>query len=139
MNNGQGELGTIKARTQAQSSEEASYFYILARKRQFQEKELGVSSGGAYVQSQKGDALYNYRISLRLNDKEKANKFFNEYVRLGGTLAGLKSSLKNLNPLSGLTPAQARQFQNWLGLNEQKTLELAQKFYREVLENVRGK
>ncbi|MBR1419295.1 MAG: strawberry notch family protein, partial [Synergistaceae bacterium] len=110
---------------------EASYYYILASKRQFQENVLGKKFDG-YATTRRGEALNNFRAALKYNDKNKAIKYLTEYVELGGTQEGLESSTNAMHPLAGLNKLERAQFIKWLRPDEHKVLGKALDYYIEL-------
>lgn len=59
---------------------------------------------GSYFGSRdkKKEALYNYKLSLRYNNIDDADKFLTQYYDLGGTYNGLQSSIRASHPLRSL-------------------------------------
>jgi len=76
-------------------------------------KKIGKYGEGYWI-TPKGDALYNIRLSLKYDDKESAKKYLQEYILAGGTMAGLESSLANLDPLNGLNKDEQMVFVEYL-------------------------
>lgn len=104
---------------------------VMEEKRRFMER-VGKSSEGGYF-SPKSNALYNYKLSLRYKDTEKAEKFLGEYLKLGGTREGLKRSMQSLDPLHGLNDQEKKLFISQLDEEGRKDLVRAINFYVNVL------
>ena len=119
----------------AQDADRAAYYYIRDLVRQFEEKELGRPSGGIYQKSEKGFALQKLRYALNSNDKDAIIRALNEYYSLGGDNKGLNTSLRNLDPLSGLSEPNRDAFEKWLSKEDKKFLERAEKFYLRQMKN----
>ena len=114
-----------------QNPPEASYFYIQESKRQFQERVLGKTFDG-YAITRRGEALRNFKASIKYGDKEKARKYLTEYVKLGGTQEGLEASARAMHPLAGLNKQEQVQFMKWLTSEERKCVANALKYYIEL-------
>lgn len=119
----------------AQDADRAAYYYIRDLVKQFEEKELGRPSGGIYQKSKKGFALQKLRYALNSNDKDAIIRALNEYYSLGGDNKGLNTSLRNLDPLSGLSEPNRDAFEKWLSKEDKKFLERAEKFYLRQMKN----
>jgi hypothetical protein len=109
----------------------AYYGIIFEEKKDFLKKKGKVWEG--FIITPRGDALYNYKMALRFKDKKAADKYFQEYLLLGGTKKGLKQSLKMMHPLSGLSKADRREFEASLDDEGKRRLEMALRFYGDVL------
>ena len=95
-------------------------------------KKLGKYGEGFWL-TPKGDALYNFKLSLRYDDKTSAEKYLLIYFQLGGTEEGLKRSLESMNPLSGLNELEQNLFILELGEEGRRKLALALKFWSDTL------
>lgn len=109
---------------------ESAYYQILDAKRNFDKKIKG-DTGEMFFNSPKSNALYNYKLALKLKDTKAADKYLNEYSNLGGTEKGLTTSLKSMNPLYGLDKKEEKQFIEGLTTPEKNKLELAKQFYED--------
>jgi hypothetical protein len=107
----------------------AYYGIMFEEKMDFLKKRGKVWEG--FILTPRGDALYNYKMALRFKDKKAADKYFQEYLSLGGTQRGLKKSLKRMHPLSGLSKKDKREFVESLDNESKRKLEMATKFYNE--------
>ena len=110
---------------------QGSFLDISTAKRKFMEKQ-GIAYDGGHT-SPKGEALYNYKLALRYDDKELAGKFLKQYITLGGKAAQLKQSLLNMGPLAGLSMRQRAQFLHTLNQDDRIRLVNAKHYWREIL------
>ena len=108
-----------------------SYYSIQEEKRRYQ-KEINKYSEGSF-RSPKGDALYNYKLALRYEDKEAAEKYLLKYIEQGGTKKGLAQSLKSMHPLHGLNKQDRATFVARLTKEQRKELDEAIRFYETTL------
>ena len=118
-------------------TDQTAYYSIQDDKREFLKKigKEGDYSGKITPRSQ---ALYNFRLAIRFEDKEAAKKYLFEYARLGGTSDGLATSLRNMNPLHGLNQAEQVAFTKSLDKEQQQKLRQAVRFYNDVLLGRKG-
>jgi len=114
--------------------EQAAYSHISGEKFRFL-KNIGKYGEGFWL-TPRGDALYQYKLSLKFKDKEAADKYLREYVALGGTQKGLNSSIKRMHPLGGLSQKDRESFKNSLNKNDQGKLALAIQFYEETIKGL---
>ncbi len=112
--------------------EETAYYEVrdLVSRWQQQHGEGGVYGGGAL--SAKSQALRYYKMALRYGDKEAAQKYLKEYMLLGGTKQGMATSMKAMDPLSGLKTTEKPKFLKSLSKADREQLVLAQRFWREM-------
>ena len=111
----------------SQHPEQAAYWFILAKKREFQERELGRETDG-YTQTKKGEALYNARAAAQFKDWELMRKYLRDFYKTGGTYEGMKSSVDALDPLNGLNETEQMRFIRSLSSEERGMLRRAIKF-----------
>jgi hypothetical protein len=109
----------------------AAYSSISEEKFRFL-KRIGKFGEGFWL-TPRGDALYNYKLSLKFRDKEAADKYLKEYVALGGTEKGMQTSLNRMHPLGGLSRADRVEFETSLDEEDKQKLKLAIQFYKESL------
>jgi hypothetical protein len=88
---------------------------------------------------EKSNALYNYKLAIKNNDKEKAKAFLKRYEELGGSKSDILISLKHLNPITmipikyraeffkSLTKEEKERFND--GVNYWRTYILGKKYY----------
>ena len=114
-----------------QQIDQSAYFYILSRKREFQENVLGSYNDG-FTQTRRGEALYNARNAAQLGKMSFVRKFMREYYREGGSDEGLQTSLRAMSPLYGLNKEQEAQFIKWLPKDERKTFRRAMRYYERI-------
>jgi len=89
--------------------------------------------GEGFWLTPRGDALYNYKLSLKFRDKIAADKYLREYVSLGGTKKGLNNSLRRMHPLGGLSKKDIGEFSKSLDEEDNRRLNMAIKFYNQFL------
>jgi hypothetical protein len=87
---------------------QAGYRDTMDQKTRFMSK-IGKLSEGFHL-TDRGNALYHARLAMRYNDYDATIKYMAEYLNFGGTLRGLKQSLNNMHPLSGLNSAEKVEF-----------------------------
>jgi len=83
---------------------QSAYFNTISKVRSYKEKV-----GESFIASNKtpkGEALYNYRLSVLYGDDAAAELFYEKYMEAGGTTKTLKQSLENMHPLNGLSKNQ---------------------------------
>jgi hypothetical protein len=114
-------------------SDETAYYRTLDLKRKF-EKEKGATDAEGFYISDKSNALYNYKMSLRNNNAEAAKKYMDEYIELGGTKEGYLRSMQSLSPTAGLGEYKD-EFINSLTEKEKVDLDTATKLYNQMLSN----
>ncbi len=112
---------------------QAAYYDTLDEKNKFLKKlGKGGDYGGNYTP--KSNALYNLKLAIRYGDKKAAEKYLLQYVELGGTAKGLNTSLRNMDPLFGMTETEQIVFvKDWLDDEGRRKLFLADDFYKNVL------
>jgi hypothetical protein len=110
---------------------QAAYYDIRGERMKFL-RRIGKGREG-FMLSPRGDALYNFKLAIRYQDKKAAEKYFLEYLTLGGTGQGLNRSIENMHPLSGLTEAEKVAFVANLTSDDRERLVKANRFYEEVL------
>lgn len=117
---------------------EAAMADIYELKRQYM-KKIGKEAEGFWLTA-RGQAMSHYKTSLRLEDKEAAEKYFMEWIRLSVN-AGLtpkqlntsfKTSMTRLHPLSGISPKDMPGFLEFIGPGEKDTVKRAVDFYLEL-------
>jgi hypothetical protein len=115
---------------------QTSYYAIQDQKRQFL-KKLGKEGDYSGIITPRSQALYNFKLAIRYEDKEAMKKYLLEYASLGGTANGIATSLRNMHPLFGLNQAEQAVFVQQLDEDGKQQLKNAIKFYQEVLLGVK--
>ena len=114
---------------------ESAYYKIRGKVMDYNDK-IGIVSGGGFTPTDKGNALYYFKQSMRYGDMEAAEKYLRDYFRLSDSpkkaMKGLKSSLKRVAPLGGLRKKDQKAFLNTLSDAEIKTLKVSRDWYKEV-------
>lgn len=95
-------------------------------------KKIGKGAEGFWL-TPRGNALYNFKLAVRYQDREAADKYLSEYAKLGGTKEGLQRSLQFMNPLSGMSKKEQTVFVLSLNEEDKKTLGRAINFYTTTL------
>ena len=113
--------------------DEAAYWWIQDKKRQFQEKVLGTVWSGGFSSSARGQALWNIKRAIRFGDRKAIGKYAREYLAYGGTDKGLKTSLESMSPHAGLSQENQERFHSWLSDEDKKYLKKAYKHYGELM------
>lgn len=108
----------------AEKPDRSAYFYILSRKRQFEENVLGKYSD-TFTQTKRGEALRNARKAADFGDRKGVRKYLWEFYKAGGTDEGLKASGRAMSPLYGLNEDNQLRFLKWLPKDERKILRRA--------------
>ena len=117
--------------TYSADADEAAYFYTLGLVRQFRENVLG-KKFNSFSTTRRGEVLRKLKTSLRLGDSERVQRYLKEYYSLGGDNKGLKSSMRNMNPLTGLNKKEQEQFLRWLSQDDRKYLNRANKYFHQL-------
>jgi len=94
-------------------------------------KKIGKESEGFWLTG-KGQAAYNYKLAVKLGDKDAAEKYLMEYIRLGGTGEGFKKSLQMLHPLAGLSKEDRLGFVSSMDPEGVERLKQAEEYFMEV-------
>ena len=114
---------------------EAAYYKVRGFVRDFNDKMGDVSSGG-FTPTDKGNALYYFKQSLRYGDMEAAERYLRSYVDLAGGPAkaskGLKVSIKRAAPMGGLKKRDREAWLKSLTQAELKTLQVARAWFKKV-------
>jgi len=113
---------------------QAAYMDIYDAKDRFIRNVRGESRGAYGVNTAKSMALYNMKTALRYEDRQAAEKYFAEYLNLGGTGKGLKRSILSMHPKSGLKKDELPIFlEEYLTPEERKKWDMAVNFFDEVI------
>lgn len=110
---------------------QGAYLDIANLKRKFMAKN-GIAYDGGHT-TPKGEALYNYKLALRYEDKDLAGRFLKQYVTLGGKANQLKQSLINMGPMAGLSMRDRAQFLHTLNQDDRIRLKNAEHYWSEIL------
>jgi hypothetical protein len=85
--------------------------------------------------SPKSNAMYNYKKAVRANDKEAQKRFLTDYFKLGGSISGMESSMRSLNPLNALKPAEKVKFKQGLSSKDRKTVNEGIEYYNKLFDS----
>ena len=117
---------------------QSAYYEIQDLKHDFL-KKIGKEGNYSGTITPRSQALYNYKLAIRFEDKEAAQRYLKEYAVLGGTAQGLQTSLANMEPLHGLSIAEKAGFLRSLADDEKQQWKQAVQFYSEVLLGMKPK
>ena len=120
----------------SQDADEAAYYYTLSLVRQFKDKVLGQRFSG-YSENKRTAALRKLRNAIRFNDKKAMQRALSEYYsqEVGGSEKGLKTSLRNMHPLFGISGDKLNQFSNWISPDDKPYIDRAQAYYNKLMRN----
>jgi hypothetical protein len=113
---------------------EASYYAVRALGYEYLDR-LGIEKPSGEP-TKRGNALYYYKQAQKYGDQKAAKKWLKEYFRLGGTMKGLKLSVKRTNPLAAIPKKYRLAFLQQLTPTEREMARLAFEWY---LQTYRGK
>ena len=126
--------------------QESAYGNLLDKKNKFMKKVLKLEGDGFFF-SPKGNAMYNYRLAVKLGDKDAERRFFKEYMKysaeqtamkgkqfsLGQAFKLMQGSIKRAHPLYGLNDLQKIAFVAQLDERQKKDYAEAFEFWYEIL------
>ena len=116
---------------------QGSYSRIIDKKNRFL-KKLGKGGEGFFI-SPKGNALYNFKLAVKLGDEEAKKEWLEQYIKLSGITnrkklnQTIRRSLEAADPMWGLKQKEKLAFISTLDEEERKHLTRAIHFYHEVL------
>jgi hypothetical protein len=102
-------------------------------------KKIG-KSGEGFFHTDRGQAIYNYKLALKLEDKDAAEKYFTEYVRLSANAGkdaeqiydGIQKSLSMLHPIAGIANDDIPGFLEYIGEEGKDRLKEAILYYNDI-------
>jgi len=80
----------------------------------------------------RANALFYYRRAIQMGDTDAAVKYLKKYVKLGGSLKGLRISVKRQHPLGGLPARHRLRFMAQLNPEDRQTIKRAIAWYRKT-------
>ncbi len=93
-----------------------------------------IGKGGiGFWASDKGNALYNMKQSLRYKDPIAFTHYLEEYFAKGGKTTGILSSVKGMHPLSGMSEASRAGLVEWIGKGAEDMITQANQYFEEVI------
>lgn len=116
-----------------------SYYSILDKKQQYEKNVLGQYPSQTFSSSPKSLALYYYKLALKYNETDMANKYLQQYYDNGGTDKGIEQSLKMMSPTYGLVEDSKKRrfeqsgFYGWLTTEEKAQLDKATQYYNQLI------
>ena len=99
----------------------------LAKEYKFYSEKEGERAG--FTTNDKSDALYYYNRAKTYGDKRSADRWKEEYIKLGGTTSGLKRSATSREPLAKVKKYR-REFLDSLTEVEKQLLQTAQSWHK---------
>ena len=75
------------------------------------------------LEARRSSAAYNYKLALKLGDKNAAEKYLIEYAYYGGTSNGIATSIRKSLVYTNLSPEEKAEFKASLTPDEMVTLE----------------
>jgi hypothetical protein len=109
---------------------EAAMGDVYELKRKYMES-IG-KSGSGFWQSPKGNAIYNLKLAIKLEDKDAANKYFDEYMSYGGTPSNIYKSFNSMNPIYGIKDEDMPGFLEYIGPEGKERLTQALDYFIEI-------
>jgi hypothetical protein len=107
--------------------QEIAYHEIRQEANKFLQKHQLVKPG--IEPTDRSNALYYYKQALKYGDIKAAKKYLAKYVELGGTLKGLKISIKLAHPLAGIPVKYRTSFVQSLSKEDRARLKRAIQWY----------
>ena len=83
-------------------------------------------------EAKKANAVYYYKLALKMEDKESAEKYLKEYVFYGGTKKTFESSMRSMQPLYWMSKADKKKLLEEMTEKEKETYDRAMEFYKEL-------
>jgi TPR repeat protein len=120
------------AATVIYSSDPGESAYYDTRALVYKYKEKKGETGGGARPTDRANALYYYRQALKFGDGPAAYRYLNKYVELGGSLRGLRQSIKRAHPLGPLAKKDRMRFVYSLSPKERATLTRAINWYNQT-------
>jgi hypothetical protein len=94
------------------------------------------------LEANRASAAYNYKLAIKLGDKNAAEKYLIEYAYYGGTSKGIATSIRSSLVYTKLSPEEKEQFKASLTPDEMVTLEryfeYAEWLTDEAIEGLKG-
>ena len=103
--------------------------YWAARKLTFDYLEKQGKEFPSSSPTDKSNALYYFKQAKRYKDEKAVEKFLGKYVELGGSVNGMRDSLKRGAPLAAIPAIQRSVFRRQLLPDERRMVNLAEKWY----------
>lgn len=110
---------------------ETEYSNAFVLKNQFL-KKIGKETESFYL-SDKASYIYNVKLAIRYGDEDAFVKYLEKYKQAGGTLKGLRQSIKQMHPLYGLKLKEKNQFYDSLSEEDGDRVDRAIDFYERVI------
>ncbi len=113
---------------------QGAYYDIRREVREYLRAQ-GVAQGAWISEpNARNQALMYLRLALVYEDAAALEKYMREYLNAGGTIDGIRTSLRNMDPLYGLKAQRKKDFaENWLDEEGRRRLLMAERYYNEVV------
>ena len=108
--------------------DEINYYLAKDMVRKFNEEHGRMTGGGD--PTERSNALYYYKKSIRYGDADLAKKWLEEYYKLGGTQDGIQKSIHASHPVSGISKKDRAMFLKSLSPKEKDTVLKAIAWYQ---------
>jgi len=109
---------------------ESSYWDTKKRTFDFLE-DVGYDKPGI-IPSDKSNFLYYYKQALKFGNLKVAEKYLKKYMDAGGSLKGMKISIKMSSPLGGIPKKHRNAFLASLDEKQKESLRRAQEWYNKT-------
>lgn len=113
------------------SNDPAEAAYWNTRKMVYEFLENQGKESYSYTPTKRSNAMYYYKQAKRFGDDKAAEKYMRKYLELGGTIKGFNRSLQMGAPTASLPRAYRDDFFESLNSEEQRDLEIAEKWYEQ--------
>ena len=87
----------------------------------------------------RSNALYYYKQALKFEDVKAAHKYLKKYAEMGGTIRGLKISIKLAHPLAGIPVKHRTAFVSSLNKEDKQRLRRGIQWYEQTYLRIAGK
>ena len=117
--------------TYKSNPEEAAYWTSLDLKNKYQKR----TTGGSYPMDDKANALYNYKLALRYDDKEAQGKYMKLYESFGGNSQQTIGSVLNMSPYYGISKDEINAYKFSMTDKQKNSLKLAEDYFVKLVES----
>ena len=113
------------------TSDPGEQAYYSSRKYVFDWLDKQGKERPAPVPTNRSNALYYYKQSLKFGDFEAAEKYLKKYKDMGGKESNVRASVKRAAPLASLKLSDRYKFKQSLSPEQQETLRIATGWYKQ--------
>jgi hypothetical protein len=110
--------------------EESAYYTVQDLKNKYLDSKG--DNGYADIVSDQSNALWQLKRAIRFGDTRAIEKYRKEYIRFGGTVTGMATSVRNLDPLHDIKIADREDFLRFIGEDGKKAIEKANRYYTRI-------